>query len=365
MPNVKGIWVWQSSFDTTGVSVTQEIEGGFISNGKTFHTINIISNKGYYYEDENLTRYESDLYYDDVLAGLGGFAIPYTINVDEAYREMDFGTTEQEVSEEFYNFLIEHATYQSAIAKKLTQIAENEQRVYDAGKAEGYQKGYDEGNADGVEEGKKSEYDLFWDTFQKNGTRQYYERAFADTVSSGRMWVYGKNYKPKYPMKPLNARQMYEYGYLPYEAIAAVDFSECKDFYNTFAHFSISNEDRRFPPIDLSKATITHNMFGWVPGIRHIEKVLISETTPLQTAFSTINNLIKIRFEGTIAATNISFAEAFMLSKSSIENIFNCLSATVSGKTLTLSKTAVDAAFTTAEWEDLINTKPNWKIALV
>ena len=48
-----------------------------------------------------------------------------------------------------------------SIADKLTTIAENEQRVYDAG--------------------KQAQYDEFWDDFQKNGTEyMYYGYAFAN-----------------------------------------------------------------------------------------------------------------------------------------------------------------------------------------
>ena len=278
------------------------------------------------------------------------------------------------------------------IVAKFEQMLNNQQKVYNTGLERGYETGYDEGNSDGrksgyeegreegfgegreegyhegysvgIEEGKQSEYDLFWDTFQKNGTRRYYENAFADTVNSGRMWVYNKTYKPKYKMKPLAAQCMYQYGYLPNKAIAEVDFSECTNFYQAFAYFAISDADRRFPPIDIRKATKADHLFGWCSGIRYIDKVYVSETTPLYTAFYTMNNLLEIRFDGIIAATGISFEKAVNLSRASIIDVIDHLSNTVTGKTATFSKTAVDAAFTTEEWETLIDTKPNWGFAV-
>lgn len=83
-----------------------------------------------------------------------------------------------------------------SVSEKLQQIAENEQRVYDAG----YQKGKAEGGdteqayEQGVEAGKQAEYDRFWNTYQNNGNRDHYVYAFS--------WI-GWNddcYNPKYPI---------------------------------------------------------------------------------------------------------------------------------------------------------------------
>lgn len=59
-----------------------------------------------------------------------------------------------------------------SIEDKLLTIADNEQKVYDAG--------------------KKAEYDTFWDSYQKNGTRTYYSNAF-----SGDGWT-DTTFVPKY-----------------------------------------------------------------------------------------------------------------------------------------------------------------------
>ena len=75
-----------------------------------------------------------------------------------------------------------------SIAEKLTAIAENEQRVYDAG----YMHGNNDGYLLGEEAGKKSEYDAFWDAFQLDGERTNYSYAF-----SGSGW-HSETFKPKY-----------------------------------------------------------------------------------------------------------------------------------------------------------------------
>ena len=65
-------------------------------------------------------------------------------------------------------------------AEKLTTIAENQQKVYDAG------------YADGVEAGAKSEYDRFWDEFQnKGGKASYYWAFYGDRFTD-------ETYNPKY-----------------------------------------------------------------------------------------------------------------------------------------------------------------------
>lgn len=63
-----------------------------------------------------------------------------------------------------------------SIAEKLTTIAGNEQKVYQAG--------------------QQSEYDKFWDNYQDYGARTIYSRAFA-----GEGWT-KETFKPKYNMQP-------------------------------------------------------------------------------------------------------------------------------------------------------------------
>ncbi len=82
------------------------------------------------------------------------------------------------------------------IATKLTTIAENQQKVYDAGYTKGQADGGDTEAAyqQGVVDGKQAEYDAFWDAYQENGNRADYKYAFA----------YGWNddsYNPKYPIQ--------------------------------------------------------------------------------------------------------------------------------------------------------------------
>lgn len=111
-----------------------------------------------------------------------------------------------------------------SVAEKLTTIAENQQRVYDAGKrvgfnegqtdgyavghAEGYNQGYtdgeDYGMANGVTLGKQNAYNDFWDNYQQNGNRRNHIGAFAGTGWTDDL------FKPKYPIIANPADRMFQ-----------------------------------------------------------------------------------------------------------------------------------------------------------
>lgn len=105
-----------------------------------------------------------------------------------------------------------------SIADKLTTIAENQQRVYDAGFAvadrhgqitanlryqEGLEEGYQNGKTDGISQGEQNAYNDFWDTFQQNGNKSSYLCSFGDG------WT-DELFKPKYPINATsNADRMF------------------------------------------------------------------------------------------------------------------------------------------------------------
>ena len=95
-----------------------------------------------------------------------------------------------------------------------------------------------------------------------------------------------------------------------------------------------------------------------------IRKLIVDErVTYTADAFMNCSALKNITFEGTIGNT-INFQWS-PLTKESIQNIIEHLSPSTSNMTLTLKKSAKEAAFTADEWEILVETKPNWEIVLV
>lgn len=241
-----------------------------------------------------------------------------------------------------------------SISEKLTTIAENEQRVYEAG--------------------KKSQYDEFWDSYQQNGARQNYASVFA-----GKGWT-KEIFKPKYDIKPTNARLMFNYGgtdckidmvELSKELGIVFDFSKTIEFYQCFS----GNFFERLGVIDTTSSTGLNSMFVEFWG-HTVDKLIIRAdgSTIVGSAFNLANNLQNIAIEGVIGKDwNMQWCP---LSKSSITSVINALSQTTSKLTVTFNKRAINNAFgididdeTTypegSEFYNLRNSKSNWTFSFV
>ncbi len=216
----------------------------------------------------------------------------------------------------------------------------------------------------GADTGGKSWYDMFWDNFQLNGTRASYYNAFYGSGWSDEI------FKPKYDIRPTNAYAMFNNSKITdLVAIAeqcgiVIDFSDNTNFTTTFAQSSI----KRIGVVDTRSADTIQQTFYNSQQIQSIEKVILKDdgSQTLTNPFNWNYALEEIRFEGAIGGS-MTVGHATKLSKASIENIVSCLSDTTSGKTLTLSKTAVNTIYgdtSNAEWLTLIATKPNWTISI-
>ena len=196
-----------------------------------------------------------------------------------------------------------------SLAEKITAIAENVPKVYEAG--------------------KQAEYDRYWDIKQDNGNKQFYSYAF----------YYWENeiYNPKYPIY-------------------------CKGS-NT------ANQTFRYAKILDTKVDITiySNNSTYVfaeSEIQTIKKLKVTKDTSFLNWFMSAYNIKNLTIEG-IIANDFDIHWSTKLSKASITNIISVLSSSVSGKTVTISNTAKNNAFTDEEWQTLVATKPNWTIVLV
>lgn len=266
------------------------------------------------------------------------------------------------------------------VAEKLTKIAENEQKVFDAGyndgKAEGYQNGYDAGNAEGIEEGKQAEYDAFWDNYQTNGTRIVYDCAFAG-------WSYD-TFRPKYDIKPTSAYMLFRtfdtsgwHGDIDMsehlkECGVVLDTSQCTNFQymcmNSFiTHLGI---------IDTRSATTLYEVFS-CNRLHTVDKLILKDdgSQTFSRTFHATLALENIVIEGVIGKA-IDFSTCKKLTRASIESIVPALSTTTSGLTVTFSLDAVNKAFETSEgandgihsedWQYLvIIARPNWSFGYV
>jgi hypothetical protein len=115
-----------------------------------------------------------------------------------------------------------------------------------------------------------------------------------------------------------------------------------------------------------------YNTFNGCSSLHTIEKVTVAETTRLSNVFNNCSALVNITFGGTIGQNGLNLQWS-PLSKKSLESVVSCLSTTTSGLSVTLSKSAVNKAFetaegladgsTSAEWIALV--PKNWTISLV
>lgn len=201
-------------------------------------------------------------------------------------------------------------------AEKLQTIAENVPRVYEAGK----------------EAGKKSEYDKFWDAYQNYGNKNGYPNAFYNWRNDC--------YNPKYPIygKNTSTTSIFQWGGMT-DTLVDVILLGTSD-----ASYAFRYSD-----------------------LKTIRKIICEETVNLYKAFEYTYALENITFEGSIGGSDIDFQWSTKLTKASILSIVNALSVNVTGRTLTLSQTAVDNAFggsTSAEWLALVANRSNWSILL-
>lgn len=218
-------------------------------------------------------------------------------------------------------------------------------------------------------EGKKSQYDEFWDNYQDYGNRTHYYNAFS---------LYGwteNTYKPKYDIKPTSATNMY-WG-APLKKISygnvKIDFSKCPTLNQMFQganQIGVANVD---VDVDCSSATEISQTFSYNPMLVSIKKLIVHEALTYKNVFSGSGYIEELQVEGIIGQDGFSIAST-KLNRASIVSIINALSSTASGKAVGLSKTAINTAFetasgkkdgsTSAEWLALVATKPNWTISL-
>lgn len=163
------------------------------------------------------------------------------------------------------------------------EIAKTQQRAYHAGKTEG----------------QKSEYDKFWDIYQNYGGQMDYQYAFAHNKFTD------ETYNPKYSIITKSG-----------------GFSAANNiFYN-----AINITDTKVPII--IHYTYMNNIFYGCKNLTTINKLILPShnISEAKNAFSGCEKLTKIQIEGTSRFNcDISFAHSSLLSRESIDNIFDYL----------------------------------------
>lgn len=202
-----------------------------------------------------------------------------------------------------------------SIANKLTKVAENVPKVYEAG--------------------KNAEYNRFWDTLQKNGAKANYNYAF-----TGAIWT-DAVYNPKYDIICLGALSAFRQSYITDSKVT----------------------------IDVSNVNSTY-MFFDCPNLKTVRKIIVTENNLFTGCFQNCTALEEIRFEGTIGKS-LDLHWSTTLSAESYYSIITALSSSVSGQKFIVPPTA-EATYNAnppqgdgipQTWAKLIGTKSNWTIA--
>lgn len=208
-----------------------------------------------------------------------------------------------------------------SIAEKLTQVAENAQKVYDAGYAAGQASGNDG----------------FWDAYQNEGNRTDCSYMFA-----GQGWN-DETFKPKYDIKPTTATNLFTATCITdlvarlEECGVRLDLSECAD--GSYLA-STSSSITTFPTADLRKRTranATSYLFYNCANLRVIEEVILANGTQefANYSFGSLPALEEIRFRGWIGRNGLNFSASTKLSNESFCSIIEALA----DKTYTWTKT--------------------------
>ena len=344
MKSIKGKWRWNEEIDLSSVTLDMKsgkIPRGFISNGETYY---------YVYQMNDVHRspdprvcdcliYGHNMHVASLFRDDGRF-----VWASQKYRIMDFGETEQEISEELYAFIFANATEYSPIAEKLEKIADNVPKVFEAGKQQGHGEEYDSGYDDGHEAGKADERTAFWDTFMP------------DDLENWRYLFYSPRWNDAnfYPTKAIKPKGPASYSFFSH---GITNFKQrlidCEVEFDTsgvtggnymFAYGSVLTH---LPTISFTGLTESiYNVFDHDQKLVEIEKIILKEdgSTTFSNWFVECHSLETIAFEGVIGQ-DMDLRWSKKLSEDSITNIINHLFDEAEGKTLTLSKAAVDRAF--------------------
>ena len=213
-----------------------------------------------------------------------------------------------------------------SIAEKLQTIAQNEQRVYNAGYEKGKSDGGDTETAynQGLEEGKQAEYDRFWDNYQQNGKRTDYTNAF-----SGNGWN-ENTLKPKYDVIPIQTVNMFRGNVMEVnisdflkEQGVKLDFSKATVLSETLLYSSITGVG----VVDARNAANLNYAFSRSTGLETIRLLILKDNgsqTFSTNTFIACPNLKNITIQGVIGQ-NFYIQDSPLLTIESMKSIINAL----------------------------------------
>lgn len=217
-------------------------------------------------------------------------------------------------------------------------------------------------------EGEAAHAAAFWDAYQQHGNRSDYSTAF-----SGYGWT-AAIFHPTRPLYVVNGYMLFRNNPHLTSAMlaqASFDFSACQSLQYGFMACTALEE-----VADLGATRNLDSCFSGCTKLKSVQRLHLptAENGPVTGLFWSCPQLQTVSVVGTLHDGNLGLQKSPLLSRDSIIGLVNALSDTATGKTLTLSQTAVNTAFETAagaadgarsaDWMALTATKPNWTFAL-
>ena len=223
----------------------------------------------------------------------------------------------------------------------------------------------------GYDEGKRDEWNDFWDVFQRNGTRTNYERAFYGGEYSKPIWN-NKNFKPKYDIKPVGtAYMMFYFADIEGDLVElcerqgiTIDTSEVTNFQYAFTLPKVT----RLGKIDMTKCGSQVSQFVWSCYKLHtIDEIIVNEATGFtkSNSFTNTGSLVNVKFTGTLAKNGLDLSQNTKLTHESLMSVINVLkdySTDTSGTTWLVTLGSSNLKKLTEE-EKQIATAKGWSLA--
>ena len=364
-----GKWQWngviEPMYDASYVHYVW-FKSGFTSNGQRFEGIR------FRFDDFWRLEYTAESGYVEAGAGYheDDYATPF-----EQYRVIDFGTGSEANDDSdgtFIKWFLSNVTRYGTVAEKLEIIAKNEKAVYQSGYDKALEKG---GYNQGFKDGREKEWSDFWDAYQPDTRVVPYQFSSA-----------GWNDNTFFPKRNMIANDnIYGAFYGTGVTDLVKRLNDCGVKLDTSnatqlgTLFSFAYSITTIPKISAKSASSLDRAFNECMRLKTITCLEVHQNVAFPNVFYNCKALENITIEGEIG-NDINFQWSTLLTKASITNIIEHLSLNASGKTLTLSKAAVDrefegvsgADFTTivegsisAEWIGWIASRSNWNITLV
>lgn len=210
------------------------------------------------------------------------------------------------------------------------------------------------------EEGKKAEYDAFWDAYQDGGNRTNYQYGFA-----GAGWN-DATFKPKYDIKPTDSFHLFsgtgitDLVKLLNDRNITLDLSQSV---NTSYLAQTSTALQTLPVLNLTGRSHINYFLYDCTALRSVEKVILKADGSQkfnQYSFTNLPALEEIRFEGTIG-NSLEIKDSPPLSTASVQSIIDHLKDLTGATAQTLTLHATVGANMTAEQKAAITSK-NWQL---